>query len=125
MIRLQLIDFNTVQHFFVDYQKKAKNYEMPPEEAEFLGIYRGEELIGYFATVGYEDKTLEINQGYLKPTARHQNLSRISLKLLEEQAKKVGMKQVILATNRAVGSYIRFMRKNGYEPSRVIFSKDI
>lgn len=125
MIRLAPVDFLSIQKWFVDYQKKSKNFEMPPEHGEMLGIFRGEELIGYFIVVPYINKTLEINQGYLKPEARHKNLSRISMQLLEEKAKAVGIKKIILGTNRAVGSYIQFMRSMNYHVERAIFGKEL
>ena len=125
MIRLAPVDFLKIHQWFVDFQKKSKNFEMPPDEGELIGIYRGEELIGYFITVLYTDGTLEINQGYLKPEARHKNLSKISVGLLEESAKKLGVKKIMLGTNRAVGSYIRFMRTMGFSIERAIFSKEI
>jgi hypothetical protein len=109
-----------------DFKSKAKHYEDPPQNAELLGIYRGSELIGYFIVVGYtEDMSLEINQGYLKREARHKNLNVISMKLLEDLAKKAGYKKVILATSRAVSSYVKFMDGMGYEVTRALFSKDI
>lgn len=115
-----------IQHWFVDYQKKSKNFEMPPENATLLGIYRGENLIGYFVLVHYiKDSILEINQGYLEPASRHKNLSKISMELLEKQAKKVGIKKIMLATNRAVGSYIKFMRTMDYNIEKAIFAKDV
>lgn len=123
MIHLKQVDFNTVQHWFVDYQKKSKNYEMPPEQAEYIGIFKGEELIGYFITVTYTSGTVEINQGYLKPEARHKLYSKIALKLLEDAAKKIKCQEIVLATNRAVGSYQRFMKDCGFTLSRAIFNK--
>ncbi len=125
MITLAPVDFLAIQSWFVDYQKKSKNFEMPPNEAELVGIYRGQELIGYFITLCYADKTLEINQGYLKPEARHKNLSKISMQLLEEEAKKNGIKRISLGTNRAVGSYIQFMRNMDYHITRAIFEKEL
>ena len=126
MISLKPVDFLTIQKYFVDYQKKSKNYEMPPDQAELVGIYRGEELIGYFITVIYKPQMiLEINQGYLKPEARHKNLSKISMSLLEDIARKVGIKKIMLGTNRAVGSYIRFMKSMNYNIERAIFAKEV
>lgn len=125
MIHLAPVEFLAVQHWFVDYQKKSKNFEMPPEDAGLLGIYRGTELIGYFITTCYQDGDVEINQGYLKPEARHKNLSRISMELLEDRVKKAGYKKIVLGTNRAVGSYIQFMRKMGFNIERAIFSKQV
>lgn len=125
MIKLLPVDFSKIQSWFTDYQKKSRNFEMPPEEAELLGIYRGEELIGYFITVCYETGLVEINQGYLKPEARHKNLSKIAMKLLEQLVKSKGYKKIALSTNRAVGSYIRFMRSMDYSIEKAIFSKEV
>jgi hypothetical protein len=125
MLSLKPVQFLDIQQWFCDYQKKSKNYDMPPEEAHLVGIYRGTELIGYFIVVPYKNGTLEINQGYLKPEARHKNLSKISMGLLEEQAKKIGITKIALTTNRAVGSYIRFMHSMNYNIEKAIFSKEV
>lgn len=126
MIQLRPTDFLSIQHWFVDYQKKSKNYEMPPENAELLGIYRGEDLIGYFILVAYKEQGIvEINQGYLKPEARHKNLYKISMELLEKVTKQSGYKKIMLGTNRAVGSYIRFMKSMNYSLEKAIFGKVI
>ena len=125
MLKLKQVRFIDIQHWFVDYQKKSKNYEMPPEASEFWGIYRNEELIGYFITVAYKSGQVEINQGYLKPEARHKNLSRISLQLLENLVKQAGYKELMLATNRAVGSYQKFMRNCGFSLTKAVFSKKV
>lgn len=125
MIQLRPVDFMQIQHWFVDYQKKSKNFELPPEEAQMLGIYRGSELIGYFITLTYQDGTVEINQGYLKKEARHKNLSKIAMSLLEQLVKQNGYRKITLGTNRAVGSYIRFMRSMGFGIERAIFSKEV
>lgn len=125
MIKLAPVDFLQIQHWFVDYQKKSKNFEMPDDNSQLIGIYRGEELVGYFVITVFKDKTVEINQGYLKPEARHKNLSKISMELLEASAKKDGIKKIQLGTNRAVGSYIQFMRSMDYHIERAIFAKEL
>jgi GNAT superfamily N-acetyltransferase len=125
MIRLAPVDFLKIQHWFVDYQKKSKNYEMPPEEAEILGIYKAEELIGYFIVVCYKSGLVEINQGYLKPDARHKLYSRVAMELLEKLVKDKGFNRIQLATNRAVGSYQRFMRNLGFSLVRAEFAKEL
>lgn len=125
MLSLKSVHFNDIQHWFVDYQKKSKNYEMPSEHAECLGIYKDQELIGYFIVVCYEEGTVEINQGYLKPAVRHKQYSPIAMKLLEQLAKEKGFKRILLGTNRAANSYIKFMSGMGYTLSRAEFSKEI
>ena len=126
MITLAPVDFLKIQHWFVDYQKKSKNFEMPPDHGQILGIYKGEELIGYFILVCYkEQRVVEINQGYLKPEARHKLYSRIAMKLLEDLVKKNQYKRIVLATNRAVGSYQKFMRDCGFGLIRAEFAKQV
>lgn len=124
MIRLAPVDFLTISKWFVDYQKKSKNYEMPSEEAELIGIYRSEELIGYFIITNYENG-INIDQGYLKPEARHKNLSKISMGLLEKAVKQSGKKMIVLSTNRAVSSYQTFMRNMGFSLVKATFSKEL
>lgn len=125
MLSLKPVDFTLIAQWMQDYQRKSRNYEMPPDDADSIGIYRGEELIGYFLVITYDKVTLEINQGYLKQEARHKNLSAISMKLLEELAKKAGYKKIALCTGRAVNSYIKFMAGMGYGLTKAIFEKDL
>ncbi len=124
MFTLKPVDFNTIQSWFVDYQKKSKNYEMPSDVAELIGIYRSEELIGYFIITNYENGIL-IDQGYLKPEARHKNISKIAMGLLEKSVKQAGKKMIVLSTNRAVSSYQAFMRNMGYGLVKATFMKEL
>lgn len=124
MIKLAPVDFLTIQPFRVDYQKKSKNYEPIPDYAELIGIYRSEELIGYFIITNYENG-INIDQGYLKPEARHKNLSKIAMGLLEKAVKQSGKKMIVLSTNRAVSSYQTFMKNMGYNLVKATFSKVI
>ena len=125
MIHLKPIDFPAIQQWVTDYRNKSKNWEVIPEEAELIGIFRSEEMIGYFACICYDEGVVEINQGYLKPDARHKAYSRISMELLEKLVKEKGFTKIQLATNRAVGSYQRFMSKMGYSLVRAEFAKAV
>ncbi len=124
MVRLEPVTFEAVQRHFVDFQKKSKCFELPPEEAEYLGIFQDSEMIGYFVMVAYADFA-EINQGYLKPEARHQELPKECLKLLEYICKKAGYTEIKLGTHNRFKSYMSFMKDNGYKPEQLIFSKRI
>lgn len=125
MFHLKPVSFYDIQHWFVDYQKKSKNFEIPPEEGEMIGIFRDQDLIGYFITLAYQDRHLEINQGYLRQDARHKRISQIAMSLLEKLAKSKGYTRIDLGTNRAVGSYQAFMRNLGYRLVRAEFSKEL
>lgn len=125
MLSLKLTDFMQIQHWFVDYQKKSRNYEMPPEYAQIWGIYDNDKLVGYFITVAHKTGIVEINQGYLSKEARHKKNQYIAMSLLEKTVKQYGMTKVVLGTNRAVGSYQRFMRNMGYSLVRAEFSKTL
>ena len=124
MIHLKPVEYTVISKWFVDYQKKSKNFEMPSEHAETIGIYRGEELIGYFIITNYENG-INIDQGYLKPEARHKNLSRIAMGLLEKAVKQAGKKMIVLSTNRAVSSYQSFMRNMGFSLVKATFVKEL
>lgn len=124
MVELRTVGFNDIQHWFQDFQKHSKCYEMPPEEAEYLGIFNNEELIGYFIMVVYAD-FVEINQGFLKPEFRHSNLPKECLRLLEYQCKKAEFTEIKLGTHNRFKSYLEFMKDNGYKPEHLIFSKRI
>lgn len=125
MIYLKYVDFIQISAWFTDYQKKSKNFEIPPEGSQYIGVFKGEELIGYFITLSHASGLVEINQGYLKPTARHKSYSKIAMKLLEDAVKVGGFKEISLATNRAVGSYQKFMKQCGFELTKAIFSKKV
>lgn len=125
MIELHPVDFTDIQHWFVDFQKKSKNFEMIPDKAELTGIYRGEILIGYFATIGYDYKNLVILQGYLRKEDRHKNISRIAIQLLEQKVKQAGYTKILLQTHRAISSYVKFMCKLGFELKKAEFEKQL
>ena len=125
MITLKTTDFNVIQHWFIDYQKRSRNYEVPPDNSEILGIYDNGELIGYFIVRAFTSGIVEINQGYLKPDARHKKNNYIAMKLLEDLARSKGLKRIVLGTNRAVGSYQKFMRNLGFQLTRAEFCKEI
>lgn len=126
MLELKVVDFLTVQKFFVDFQKHSKCFELPPEVTEYIGVYDQSKLIGYFALVAYNDGDLEVNQGYLVKDARHiKNLSQQCMQLLEQKAKEIGFKKIVLQTQSRFRSYLKFMSGMGYKPNRLIFSKEI
>ncbi len=125
VLALRSVQFNEIQQWFVDFQKKSKCFELPPDNAELLGIYLDDLLIGYFVLVGYSDGDLEINQGYLKPVARHRALSYESMKLLQAKATQVGYKKIILKASRSLKAYTRFMSNLGFKPTAIIFSKEV
>ncbi len=114
-----------VQHLFLDFQKKSKCLELPPDNAEFIGIYVDQQLVGYFALVDYQDGDIEINQGYLKPLVRHRALSYQSMNILQTELKKLGFKKIILKASRSLKAYSRFMSNLGFMPESIIFSKGI
>lgn len=125
MVELIPVAFQDIQHWFVDFQKKSKCFEIPPEESEFIGIYTDQELVGYFVLVGYDDGVIDINQGYLKPSARHTDLPKECLKLIESACSRAGYKEIKLGTHNRFKSYLEFMKDNGYKPEHLIFSKRI
>lgn len=125
MLELKPVAFSYIQHWFVDFQKKSKNYDIPSDTTETLGIFEDNKLVGYFIIQGYQDRDLEIQQGYLNKAARHKNLSPLAMGLLEQKAKKVGYKRIILASSRTLKAYTNFMSNMGYKPERIIFSKQV
>lgn len=124
-LELRLVDFMQIQHYFVDFQKKSKCYEMPPDHAEFLGAFKDNKLVGYLIICGYDNKYVEINQGYLLKEARHSNLGPQYLKLLEDICKKTGYKKIVFNASRSLGAYLEYAKQSGYKPERIIFSKEV
>lgn len=123
MIRLKPIDFMEVNGFFVDFQKKSKCFELPPDDAKFLGIHLDNKLIGYYVLKSYNDGTLEINQGYLLKAYRHMDLAPLAMECLEHEARRCKYKQIAFATGSRFRSYLKFGKRVGYKPSKLIFLK--
>ncbi len=98
---------------------------MPPEEAEFIGIFDLDKLIGFFTMVGYEDGDIEIQQGYLIKGYRHLELHKACMALLEQMAKKAGFKRVLLGTHNRFKAYLGFAKGIGYKPQHLTFVKDL
>ena|SRR5438067_7795300 len=118
--------FEAIKASFEDFQsKQGTSYEPPRAQSPILGIYEDTNLIGYFILWPYDDGDLEINQGYLAPTARHKRLSKQAMTLLEASAKKSGFKRIILAAQRSLKAYVPFMEDMGYKPQRIVFSKEL
>lgn len=125
MLSLRPVDFYKIQHWFVDYQKRSHDFEMPSDEADFIGIFQGEELIGYFICLCPDKQVVEIRQGYLKKEARHKNNSKIAMHLLEKLVKEKGFKKIVLGTYRANRSYIKFMEQLGFNITSIEFAKEV
>ncbi len=125
MLSLRPTRFEDIAKWFVDFQKKSRCFELPTDEHQFIGIYLDDILIGYFVLFDYRDGTLEITQGYLKPIARHKQLSYDSMRLLEEKASRVGFRQIILKASRTLKAYTKFMGNLGFKPESIIYSKRI
>lgn len=125
MLSLQPISYEAIKPWLEDFCLKAKNREDLPSNAELLGICLDSTLVGYFIVTGYPDADLEINQGYLSIEARHIDLSKQAMNLLEAKAKASGYKRILLASSRTLKAYTKFMAAMDFKPSRIIFSKEI
>ena len=125
MLSLRPVDHSLISKYFVDLQKKSHCYELPPEGAEFLGIYNDETLIGYFIVQGFEDGDVEINQGYLMREYRHLALPSACMEMLENICKAAGYKRVLLGTHNRFRSYLKFAKTLGYKPNHLIFVKEL
>ena len=125
VIELRPVDFRDIQHWFVDFQKKSRCLEMPPEPAEYVGIFNDTELVGYFILQGFDGKTVEVNQGYLKKEYRHLDLADECIRQMEKCCKKAGYKEIRLGTHNRFRSYLKFMARNGYRPEHLVFHKDL
>lgn len=125
MVELRGVDFWIIQKYFLDFQKKTKDFDLPQETAELLGIYEDGTLVGYFVTQGYDFLELEILQGYLIKEHRHKGLQYESMKALEDLAKKNGYKKLLLATNRSNRAYPLMAKNMGFKQDKIIYGKDI
>lgn len=126
MLSLIPIDRILISKWLVDFQKKAKTFELPPEDSTILGIYSDFILVGYFVLVEYKTEgILEINQGYLLKEARHKHFDIDAMHLLEQAAKNVGYKQISLKVSRSFRAYKQFIQALGYKQVSIIFSKEV
>jgi hypothetical protein len=125
MILLKPVSFLDVQQHFVDFQKKSRCFELPPDSAEFVGIYKQDVMIGYFIVQEHSPIEVSINQGYLKSDYRHNNLPLECMKELEKMCKDVGYKKIWLETHNRFKSYMKFASNLGYEPYKLVFKKEI
>lgn len=125
-IFLAPVSFSRIQSWFVDFQKKSKCFELPPDESELLGIFNDEELIGYFVLLGYKETlSVTVHQGYLKASYRHLDLPKECLRQMEDMCKAAGFKKIVIVTKNRFGAYLKFMRSNGYAPNHLEFEKEI
>lgn len=125
MIELRPAAFLEVQKYFVDFQKKARHFEMPTDDSECIGIYSNGLMAGYFIVAGYEDGTFDIEQFYLKPEARHKHLQYDATRLLIAYAASQGYKTINLKTSRSFRAYSQIMKDLGFQTESVIYSKVI
>lgn len=125
MLSLQAVDPASISRFMLDFQKKSKCLEFPPETAECVGIYNNNIMCGYFIIQGYNGVEVEINQGYLRREFRHFGLPAESMRQLEDLCKKAGYKKMLLGTHNRFKAYLKFAKSLGYTPEHLIFSKNL
>lgn len=125
MVVLRSIPHTEISQYFVDFQKKSKNFDMPLDTSEDIGIYKDGVLIGYFIIQGYNNIDVEITHGYLLPKYRHNDLPKECMKILEESCKKAGYKKMMLATGSRFRSYMKFAKDLGYKPAHIEFIKEL
>lgn len=125
MLRLQSVPYEAISQWLYDFQKRSKCFELPPEEANFVGIFHNHELIGYFVLLGFNKSEVEIHQGYLVSRFRHLGIYKDCMEMLERECKKMGYKTVLLGTHNRFKSYLKFAKGLGYSPKHLVFSKEI
>lgn len=124
-MELLQVGYSAILPMAKDFQRKAGHVEGIPDDSFFIGIYDQSKLIGYFVLVGYDDLSLEVNQGYLTPEAQHRHKSNEAMTLLHSVAKKSGYKRIILKASRSLRAYSKFMARLGYKPESVIYSRGV
>lgn len=125
MIQLRLSSHDSLSKYFVEFQKKSKCFELPPEGAEFVEIHFNNQLIGYYVLIGYADKSMEIIQGFLLKKYRCNGLPKACMSVLEQEAKIKGISRVYLAAHSRFKAYFNFANYLGYRPEKIIFSKEL
>jgi GNAT superfamily N-acetyltransferase len=125
MIQLKPCRWEDVQHYFVDFQKKSKRFDLPSVTAQIIGIFDDKEFAGYFFIQGYDHTDVEITHGYLKTKYRHKNLPKQCMSLLEQMCRESGYKHMVLATGSRFNAYLKFAKGLGYTPQHLEFSKEL
>ena len=127
MISLSPVTWEDIQTYFVDFQKKSKVFELPPEEdqAYFIGIYNDSQFIGYYIMVPHNDAEIEIRQGYLTRNNRHLDLPKQCMAELERLCKLAGYKTIALSAGSRFKAYLKFAKSLGYKPVALEFTKEL
>ncbi len=124
MIQLKLADIEDVKPFLSDFVTRAKEASELDGTQCLFTICDDSTPIGYFA-LSRNNKTLEIEHGYLVPSAQHKGIPAKAMQLVEELARNVGCETVALATVRDYAAYTKFMSRLGYTRDYTVYSKRI
>lgn len=125
MLELKPVNYTEILPFVADFRKKTDGYDTPPEGSYTIGIYVDNELSGYYILQEYTDASVEIQQGYLKPSAQHRKLSYAAMRELEKKLKAFGYTEIFLDAHRSLKAYQKFMTNLGFKIKTISFSKEI
>jgi len=82
----------------------------------FVMAYDGDEPIGCGGVQRHDDETAEIKRMWLHPRWRGRGLGRRQLAELEDAARGLGYRRVVLDTNSTLQEAIAMYERAGYEP---------
>jgi GNAT superfamily N-acetyltransferase len=89
--------------------------EFAPPAGCFVVAYDGAEPVACGALRGAEDGAMEIKRMYVRPEWRGRGLARVVLADLEQRARDLGAKRIVLETGDKQPEAIRLYETSGYE----------
>jgi len=87
----------------------------PPEGAFLVAELNGE-LVGCAGLRRHDPQTAELKRVYVRATHRRRGLARVLLDAIEEQARKLGYRQLILENGSRQPEAVALYEASGYQP---------
>jgi GNAT superfamily N-acetyltransferase len=90
-------------------------HELAPPDGIFFVAWRGDDALGCGGLRRYARHTGEIKRMYVRPAARRAGVARTLLAALEERARSIGYRRLILETGVRQPEAIALYRAAGYD----------
>ena len=87
-----------------------------PPEGAFLVAELDGDLAGCAGLRRHDPEIAELKRMYVRATHRRRGLARVLLNAVEEQARELGYRQLILETGSAQPEALALYQSSGYEP---------
>jgi GNAT superfamily N-acetyltransferase len=99
----------------------ANHFQLDPEEiahgrGAFLVLYRGKTPVGCGALRLLDAETAELKRMYVSPAVRGKGLGRRLVAALEEAARALGVRRLVLETGVRQAAALALYRATGFQP---------